>query len=110
MRIQKSFLEINPKIIVITNIDNDHLDYYGSLENIKKLSEFIAKLDEDGFLVCDPNDNNLKEAVKKTKARIIDYTNIIADFNLKIPGWHNIKNAKAAMAAARMLGVGMKNL
>ena len=104
---KKSFLELNPKIIVITNIDNDHLDYYGSLENIKKaFGEFIAKLDEDGFLVCDPNDNNLKEAVKKTKARIIDYTNIIADFNLKIPGWHNIKNAKAAMAAARMLGVG----
>ena len=35
---KKSFLELNPKIIVITNIDNDHLDYYGNLENIKKRS------------------------------------------------------------------------
>ena len=33
---KKSFLNLNPKIIVITNIDNDHLDYYGNLENIKK--------------------------------------------------------------------------
>ena len=47
---KKSFLNINPKIIVITNIDNDHLDYYGSLENIKKaFGEFVAKLGEDGF-------------------------------------------------------------
>ena len=36
LRIQKSFLELNPKIIVITNIDNDHLDYYRNLNNIKK--------------------------------------------------------------------------
>ena len=40
LRIQKkSFLNLNPKIIVITNIDNDHLDYYKKLENIKKPSE-----------------------------------------------------------------------
>ena len=32
LRVQKSFLELNPKIIVITNIDNDHLDYYRNLK------------------------------------------------------------------------------
>lgn len=104
---KKSFLELNPKIIVITNIDNDHLDYYGNLENIKKaFGEFVAKLPEDGYLVCDPNDENLKEVIKKTKSNIIDYTKIDANFNLKIPGEHNIKNAKSAMAVARILGIG----
>ena len=92
---KKSFLEINPKIIVITNIDNDHLDYYKNLNNIKKaFAEFVSKLPEGGYLICDPNDKNLKEVIKKTKAKIIDYTKIIAGFNLKIPGQHNIKKPK----------------
>lgn len=106
---KKSFLNINPKIIVITNIDNDHLDYYGSLENIKKaFGEFVAKLDGNGFLICDPNDENLREIVKSSKCKIIDYTKITANFNLKIPGEHNIKNAKAAMVVAEILGVDEK--
>ena len=106
---KKSFLEINPKIIVITNIDNDHLDYYKNLNNIKKaFAEFVSKLPEGGYLICDPNDKNLKEVIKKTKAKIIDYTKIIAGFNLKIPGQHNIKNAKAALAVAEILNINKK--
>ena len=106
---KKSFLEINPKIIVITNIDNDHLDYYGNLENIKKaFSEFVAKLDKDGFLICDSGDENLKETIKTTKAKIIDYAKIDTDFDLKIPGEHNIKNAKAAMSVAKILDIDEK--
>ena len=103
---KKSFLNLNPKIIVITNIDNDHLDYYGNLENIKKaFGEFVSKLPEDGYLVCDPNDENLKEIIKNVKCEIIDYAKINNNFNLKIPGGHNIKNGKAAIAVAEILGV-----
>ena len=103
---KKSFLNLNPKIIVITNIDNDHLDYYGNLENIKKaFGEFAAKLSEEGYLICDTNDNNLKGIIKKTKGKIIDYAKVAASFNLKIPGEHNIKNAQAAMAVAEILEI-----
>jgi len=106
---KKSFLNLNPKIIVITNIDNDHLDYYGNLENIKKaFGEFAVKLPEEGYLVCDPNDENLKEIIKEAKFKIIDYTKVNNNFNLKIPGWHNIKNAQAAVAVAKILGVDSK--
>ena len=106
---KKSFLNLNPKIIVITNIDNDHLDYYGNLENIKQaFGEFAAKLSEDGYLVCDPNDENLKDIIKNTNGEIIDYTKVKNNFNLKIPGGHNIKNAQAAMAVAEILGVDFK--
>ena len=106
---KKSFLNLNPKIIVITNIDNDHLDYYGNLENIKKaFGEFAAKLPKEGYLVCDPNDENLKEIIKEAKFKIIDYTKVNNNFNLKIPGWHNIKNAQAAVAVAKILGVDSK--
>ena len=106
---KKSFLNLSPKIIVITNIDNDHLDYYGNLENIKKaFGEFVSKLPEDGYLVCDPNDKNLKEIVEKAKCGVIDYAKVSNNFNLKIPGGHNIKNAQAAMAVAEILGVDFK--
>lgn len=106
---KKSFLNINPKIIVITNIDNDHLDYYKNLNNIKKaFSEFASKLSEKDYLVCDPNDKNLKEIIKKTKGKIIDYAKITAKFNLKIPGQHNIQNAKAALSVSNILGVSRK--
>lgn len=103
---KKSFLNLNPKIIVITNIDNDHLDYYGNLENIKKaFAEFASKLPEDGYLICDPNDKNLKEIFKIAKGKVIDYMKMTTSFNLKIPGEHNVKNAKAAMVVARILGI-----
>ena len=106
---KKSFLNLNPKIIVITNIDNDHLDYYGNLENIKKaFGEFAAKLPKEGYLVCDPNDENLKDIIKEAKFKIIDYTKVNNNFNLKIPGEHNIKNAQAAIVAAEILGVDSK--
>ena len=79
---KKSFLNLNPKIIVITNIDNDHLDYYGNLENIKKaFGEFAAKLPEDGYLICDSSDKNLKEIIKSVKSEIIDYTKEDNNFN-----------------------------
>lgn len=103
---KKSFLNLEPKIIIITNIDNDHLDYYGSLENIKKaFMEFASKLPEDGYLICDPNDENLKEVVNSIKVNIIDYTKITVNFKLKVPGEHNIKNAQTAMAVAKILGI-----
>jgi len=106
---KKSFLNLNPKIIIITNIDNDHLDYYGSLDNIKKtFSEFAGKLDEGGYLICEKNDENLKDIIGKTKAKVIDYAKVSASFRLKIPGEHNVKNARAAIAVAEVLGVDKK--
>src|SRR3989338_4909798 len=82
---KKSFLNLNPKIIVIINIDNDHLDYYGNLENIKKaFGEFASKLPDGGYLVCDTNDKNLKEIIKEVIFKIIDYTKVNNNFNLKI--------------------------
>ena len=106
---KKSFLNIEPKIIVITNIDNDHLDYYKNIGNVKKVFlEFVAKISKNGYLVCDPNDKNLKDVVEKTKSKIIDYTKINNDFNLKIPGEHNVNNAKTAVAVAKILDIDEK--
>jgi UDP-N-acetylmuramate--alanine ligase len=108
---RRNFLNINPNVIVITNIDRDHLDYYKDLKDIQKaFAEFVAKLPEDGFLICNASDPRLKPVIKKTRAKIINYTEVPSKFKLKIPGEHNISNAKAAQATARSLGVDLKTV
>lgn len=104
---KESFLNLSPKIIVITNIDNDHLDYYKNLDNIKKaFAKFAGKLNKNNFLVCSKKDSNLKEVIKKTKARVFDYAKVsVKGLKLKIPGEHNIKNAQTALAVARILKI-----
>ena len=54
-----TFLKQNPYIAVVTNIDADHMDHYGSLDNvIDAFKQFIQKLDpQDGLAVlCFEND------------------------------------------------------
>ncbi len=104
---KRSFLNISPSILVITNIDNDHLDYYKDIEDIKSaFRELAMKVPESGFVVCDPNDANIADVVEGIKAKVVDYQ---AYFNpnlkLKIPGTHNKKDAACASAVAEVLGI-----
>ncbi len=104
---KKSFLSLSPKILVITNIDNDHLDYYKNMQNIQKaFSQLISKVPSNGFIVTNPKDKNIKQTLKfsKPKAEIIDYTKE-KEIKLKIPGKHNVCNAKAAMAVAQLVDI-----
>ncbi|MBI4992126.1 MAG: UDP-N-acetylmuramate--L-alanine ligase [Candidatus Harrisonbacteria bacterium] len=103
---KKSFLNINPKIIVITNIDNDHLDYYGNVRNIQKaFSEFVSKLTSEDYLVCNPRGRYLDSVVKNAKCKIVDYTKSPRNLKLKVVGDHNLDNAQAAFAVAKILKV-----
>lgn len=103
---QRSFMNLSPEILVITNIDNDHLDYYGTIEGVQKaFAEFAEKVPATGAIVCDPSDPFVAPVLAKASARIVDYTkeNIIVP--LQVAGEHNIKNAKTAIAVAKILGV-----
>ncbi len=101
---KKSFLHLYPKVAIITNIDNDHLDYYGSIENIQNaFSEFVGKLGSDGYLVCNPNGKYLAPVVQSAKCEIVDYMKSPRDLNLKVFGDHNLNNAQAAYAVAEIL-------
>ncbi len=106
---KRAFLNLSPKIIVITNIDKDHLDYYKDLRDIQSaFISFVKKLDKDGVLICDMSGKSMKpivSAAKKTGCRIIDYPKISARLNLKFPGKHNVKNAKAALSVSQALKV-----
>ncbi|MBU4285065.1 UDP-N-acetylmuramate--L-alanine ligase [Patescibacteria group bacterium] len=106
---KESFLNLTPNILVILNIDSDHLDYYENIENIQNaFAKLIAKTKE--YIICDLNDENTDKAIKKAKkinqlAKIIDYNEGKADIKLSIPGEHNLKNAQAAFDAAKLCGI-----
>jgi UDP-N-acetylmuramate--alanine ligase len=86
---RRSFLNIHPNIAIITNIDNDHLDYYKNLEDIENaFNEFVGNLKEGGKVIRDFQNPEYEKKL-----------------NLKIPGRHNIKNAMKALMAALELGI-----
>lgn len=103
----RSFLNINPKVLVITNIDEDHLDYYKDINDIKSaFRELAMKVPRDGFIVCNPDDENIKDVVEGVYAKVINYHDFFnRDINLKIPGLHNKKDAATAFAVASILAI-----
>ncbi|MBK5215205.1 MAG: UDP-N-acetylmuramate--L-alanine ligase [Candidatus Pacebacteria bacterium] len=104
---RRSFLNINPKILIITNIDSDHLDYYKDIEDIKNaFHEMAMKVPADGYVVCNPDDENISDVIKNINAKVInwnDYFNL--NLKLKIPGIHNKKDAAAAIATSEIIGI-----
>jgi UDP-N-acetylmuramate--alanine ligase len=103
---EESFLQYWPKIIVVTNIEEDHLDYYINIENIKKaFNEFVSHLKKDGILI------KTKETLIDTDKKTINYS--LEDKKevekmkeiIKIPGEHNILDALAALKVARVLNI-----
>lgn len=101
-----SFLNYWPKIIVVTNVEEDHLDYYGNLENIKRaFNEFCSHLGKDGILIKN------KDVAISTASNVIDFSlddkKDIDEIRkiIKIPGDHNLLNALSALKVARALNV-----
>lgn len=105
-----SFLNYMPQITVITNVDQEHLDYFKTFANVKKeFKRFMLKLPKDGWLVVNKDD---KETPKVPNAKFF-----IRSFSLKqreaseikkvlqIPGKHNVANGLAALTVARILNV-----
>ncbi|KKU81554.1 MAG: UDP-N-acetylmuramate-L-alanine ligase [Parcubacteria group bacterium GW2011_GWA1_47_8] len=105
---KRSFLHLSPEVLVITNIDNDHLDYYGTIEGVQKaFQELVEKVPATGVIVCDPNDPRVAPVLTKAVAHIVDYQlgGGASKLRLQVAGEHNIKNAKAALAVAHVFGI-----
>ena len=102
----RSFLNLYPKILVITNIDKDHLDYYKDLEDIQSaFKELALRVPEDGVIVYDSTKPNVLPALEGVKAKLVDYSKVGEVPKLRFPGEHNVENARAALSVARVLGV-----
>lgn len=119
----RSFLNYEPSIAVVTNIDREHLDTYRSLADLKKtFLAFLAHTRPGGSLVLNADDRNLaslKRDVKRiANARALDvrwysthspYARSLAK-KMRAPGAHNLSNACAAYEVGRIIGVGRDQL
>lgn len=100
---EASFLNYWPQIIIINNIEEDHLDFYSNLDNIKKaFNDFVSHLDKDGVLVKEQSVEINRPAINFSldNKEVKDLKKI-----MKVPGKHNILNSLAALNVARILGV-----
>ena len=106
---RRSFLNLSPQILVITNIDNDHLDYYHDLAGIQNaFSELASKIPSTGVLICDIHDSLLVPVIATAHCQVIDYRQfdqIANQLSLKVPGVHNRLNAAAALAVGKLLRI-----
>jgi UDP-N-acetylmuramate--alanine ligase len=128
----RTFHELRPEIAVITNVEADHLEYYGSFEAIVEAFRIFATRVKPGGAVIgcvdDPIVRDLLKKIPGATQKIIRYglsdaadlraTNIVysergstfevprvGGFRLFVPGEHNVRNALAAIAVARQLGI-----
>ncbi|MCP4252299.1 MAG: UDP-N-acetylmuramate--L-alanine ligase [Candidatus Scalindua sp.] len=81
----RTFLNLTPQIGVITNIEEDHLDYYKDLDGITEaFTEFVSLIPEDGLLVVNNDDINTRKVIKGAKCKVESYSVVAAnDFLLK---------------------------
>jgi UDP-N-acetylmuramate--alanine ligase len=96
---KRSFLNLHPSHILVTNIDEDHLDYYKDLADIQSaFQEFVDKLPETGSLITH-HDVHLATIATKINADVIEKSSI----NLSVLGEHNKSNAQLTLALADVL-------
>ncbi|MDR3310753.1 MAG: UDP-N-acetylmuramate--L-alanine ligase [Oscillospiraceae bacterium] len=128
-----SFLSFAPTVAVVLNIDADHLDYFGTLENVKaSFREFALKTPENGLVIVCGDDANTTDALAGIDREVLTFgfgngcdvrcesaslegkgslfnvvyeDRVYCKLHLRVPGRHNISNALAACAAAIYLGV-----
>ncbi|MBD1539904.1 UDP-N-acetylmuramate--L-alanine ligase [Arthrobacter sp. S13_S34] len=127
-----SFLNYRPRIAVVTNVEPDHLDHYGTAEAVyESFDRFTALLPADGVLVACADDAGALALAERTRTRgntrvVLYGTTEGADLvlhdggpgdvavstasgrfplALQVPGRHNALNAAAAFAVALELGV-----
>lgn len=127
----RSFLRLSPDIAVVTSADPDHLDIYGTYDDMKSsFRQFIKKVKPDGHIfinevlatwlvtsnpkitahsyALDKGSNKASNIHITGKDYIFDYigeSTKIPGIQLSIPGYHNVENAVAAISVALQLGI-----
>ena len=131
-----SFLSFLPKIGIILNVEEDHMDFFHNLEHIlDSFHRFASLLPSDGYLIVNNEIKGLDTITKDLKCNVITYglhgtcdysaSNIVFDkmgratfellkkqksvrkITLAVTGEHNVENALATVATADLLGLSL---
>lgn len=128
-----SFLQLQPRYTIVTNIEDDHMDYYRSIDNIlAAFRNFVNKVDTDGLAVLCADDENIRRILHHITAPIATYglgedaeytlknlalngkvngadvyhhRRFIGRLELGVPGQHNLLNALAVVVLALHIGL-----
>ncbi|MFC3931625.1 UDP-N-acetylmuramoyl-L-alanine--D-glutamate ligase [Streptococcus dentapri] len=116
----------HPHIAVITNLMPTHIDYHGSFEDyVAAKWNLQNNMTTDDYLVLNFNQDLAKELANKTQATLVPFSTreevdgaylsdgnlyfkgeaVMAADNIGVPGSHNIENALATIAVAKLLGI-----
>lgn len=94
-------LELSPEILVITNIELDHTDFFPSLHALQDtFHQAVQKVPANGAIITDPKDGNIAPILTRITATVYDYT-IEEAPKLSLIGEFNAANARAAKCAAK---------
>ncbi len=97
---RRSFLNLDPDYIIITNIDNDHLDYYKDREDIISAFQlFSEKVKPGGAIIMHDTEWDLVRSDKKVRADYVPR----GEIELSVFGEHNRSNAQLVIALAEEL-------
>ncbi|HEY2648048.1 MAG TPA: UDP-N-acetylmuramate--L-alanine ligase [Puia sp.] len=132
----RSFLKLHPDIAVISSMDADHLDIYGTKEAVeeaflafsKKIKSGGTLVQKHGLPIPKPSGNIQQLSYHLTDQNADVYTKNLRilsghyifdvegkdgkmkDVRLNVGGWHNVENALAAISACRLLGLPEKKI
>lgn len=136
-----SFLSLSPKVGIILNIEEDHLDFFKDLADIRhSFREFARLLPADGCLIINGDIPDCQEITRGLSCKVITYSmspltsgkaasdyypvdirhdeyahpsfrlhcpdGAVREYQLQVPGDHNVSNAMAAIALAGYLNIG----
>ncbi len=96
---KRDFLTLSPEILVVTNIEYDHTDYYKDLADVQ--SAFRTLMEKAKVVVTDSTHPNIASLLAGLPATIVDYAKE-PYYETKLPGEFNLMNARAAAAAAKV--------
>ncbi len=136
----ESFLHFNPFISIITNVEEDHMDYFADLNHIITAFVSFARLNSPlGCIIVCSDDKNVQTVVQNITTRVVTYgiigtnndfyaTDIhlndlgktqlkvyahgeyVVDLELSVHGDHNVRNALGAFAAAWEMGIDKESI
>ena len=136
----ESFLKFSPKSEIILNIDNDHLDYFKTFDNIKNaFVKYVKLLPDDGLLIVNGDDSNCLDLLQHTNAKCLTYgisnkntdffavniafdengfaefdvynkNSLLGRFKLSVPGMHNVLNSLGCIALCYESGISVEHI
>lgn len=133
-----SFLKLNPYIAIVTNIEDDHMDYYKTKSNIDKaFAKFLDNVRQGGVAIACFDNDDAREIAQDSRTDVISYAieheadyqarnivynakcttydlfnlgNKIAEITLSVPGKHNVLNSLAAIIACLNMGISLDSI